>query len=561
MTKSCTQCSAEFEITDNDLEFYDKVSPVFNGKKYVLPPPVYCPDCRSQRRLSHANERHLYKRTCDLTNQNIISIYHPDTPNTVYEATAWWTDKWDPLDYARVPDLHKPIFPQLAQLFFDVPVMSLFIDSDENSPYVNYAGWNKNCHLCFCTDHCENALYTQSVYYSKDIVDCYFCYNAEIAFECIDCKDCHSIKFSRSCSNCRDSSFLFDCSGCSNCYFCTGLRQKQYCWKNEQLTETEYKERLSTLKLSSHAFLDKEKKAFAEFLLTYPRKSMEGFNNENCTGNYLFNSSNALKCYDSIDVQDCSYCTNMKGATDCQDINYWGHPGTLCYDSFGIGEGMTNVLFSSCSWGGCVNLIHCINCISCSDCICCSGLRHKRYCIFNKQYSKEEYETFASALLNAMVQYGEWGYFLPTEYSPFGYNESPANDLYPLNKIEVAERNWNWRKEETEVPSVEKIIQGSDVPDSIKDIPDDVLNWAIACTNTKKPFKINKQELAFYRKYDIPLPKLHPDERYKLRVPLRNPRHLWNRQCAKCSKDIKTTYSPERPEIVYCEECYLKEVY
>jgi len=30
---------------------------------------------------------------------------------------------------------------------------------------------------------------------------------------------------------------------------------------------------------------------------------------------------------------------------------------------------------------------------------------------------------------------------------------------------------------------------------------------------------------------------------------------------AKCSKSIQTSYSPERPEIVYCEQCYLQEIY
>lgn len=42
---------------------------------------------------------------------------------------------------------------------------------------------------------------------------------------------------------------------------------------------------------------------------------------------------------------------------------------------------------------------------------------------------------------------------------------------------------------------------------------------------------------------------------------LRNPRKLWKRQCGKCGKEIQTTYSPERPETVYCEGCYLSVVY
>jgi CxxC-x17-CxxC domain-containing protein len=42
---------------------------------------------------------------------------------------------------------------------------------------------------------------------------------------------------------------------------------------------------------------------------------------------------------------------------------------------------------------------------------------------------------------------------------------------------------------------------------------------------------------------------------------LRNPRKLFKRTCDKCGKGIQKTYAPERPEIVYCQECYEKEIY
>lgn len=44
-------------------------------------------------------------------------------------------------------------------------------------------------------------------------------------------------------------------------------------------------------------------------------------------------------------------------------------------------------------------------------------------------------------------------------------------------------------------------------------------------------------------------------------VQRRNPHKLFSRTCAKCGKSIQTTYSPERPEVVYCEQCYLAAVY
>ena len=95
----CKHCSVVFPITDKDMEFYEKVSPVFGGKRYTIPAPTLCPDCRQQRRLSFRNERKLYKRKCDATGKDIISIYSPDKPYTVYHQDYWWSDKWNPLDY------------------------------------------------------------------------------------------------------------------------------------------------------------------------------------------------------------------------------------------------------------------------------------------------------------------------------------------------------------------------------------------------------------------------------------------------------------------------------
>ena len=111
------------------------------------------------------------------------------------------------------------------------------------------------------------------------------------------------------------------------------------------------------------------------------------------------------------------------------------------------------------------------------------------------------------------------------------------------------------------MPQVAKIIPAEKLPDSIDDIPDDVLNWAVRCEATGRPFRIIKQELEFYRKMRLPVPRLHPDERHRRRMALRNPRKLWKRPCGKCGKEMETTYAPERPEIVYCESCYLQEVY
>jgi len=120
---------------------------------------------------------------------------------------------------------------------------------------------------------------------------------------------------------------------------------------------------------------------------------------------------------------------------------------------------------------------------------------------------------------------------------------------------------FKWLDYEAPIPIVEKVIKASQLPDNIKGIPDDILNWAIECESTKKPFKIVPQELKFYRSMNLPIPHRHPEKRHADRMALRNPHKLWNRNCANCGTAIRTTYSPDRPETVYCEQCYLKEVY
>ena len=157
---------------------------------------------------------------------------------------------------------------------------------------------------------------------------------------------------------------------------------------------------------------------------------------------------------------------------------------------------------------------------------------------------------------------GEWWEFFPASLSPFGYNETVAQEYFPLTKSEATKNGiFNWSDYEPPFPKVEKIIKASMLPNDISKIPDDILNWAIECEVTGKPFRIIKQELEFYRKHNLPIPKKHPDQSHLDRLALRNPRKLFDRKCDKCSKSIKTTYSPDRKEIIYCEKCYEKEIF
>jgi hypothetical protein len=198
---------------------------------------------------------------------------------------------------------------------------------------------------------------------------------------------------------------------------------------------------------------------------------------------------------------------------------------------------------------------------TCSHCFGCIGLKHQEYCILNKQYSKEEYEEILPKIVDHMRKTEEWGEFFPMTLSPFPYNDAEVQDVFPMTKEEVLGQNLRWGEDLDDVQGTTKTIAATDLPDAIDAVPDEILTWAITCEASGRPFRIIRKELEFLRNARLPLPRLHPSERMKLRKDARNPYKLFTRNCSMCGATIETTYSPERTEKVVCERCYLKETY
>ena len=178
------------------------------------------------------------------------------------------------------------------------------------------------------------------------------------------------------------------------------------------------------------------------------------------------------------------------------------------------------------------------------------------YCILNRPYSAQEYHRLKARVIEHMTNSGEWGEFFPMQLSPFCYNESVAQQYFPLSRDEVSERGLRWREEEN---SEFEGTRAFSIPERIEDTPESIVKQALVCTQSNKPFKLSAPELTLYRKLKVPLPQLGPEDRYQRRAALRNPRRLYARECAKCKTSIQTSCGPERSEIVLCEDCYQKE--
>jgi hypothetical protein len=226
----------------------------------------------------------------------------------------------------------------------------------------------------------------------------------------------------------------------------------------------------------------------------------------------------------------CEHCQDIEGA------------GFLAWSYQCVGTAGHHQLFVDHQWTTGSNQIYCSYSMASSNIFGCVGLKKGEYCILNKQYSKEQFENLAARVVEHMQKTGEWGdSFLP-QFTRFAYNETLAQQYYPLTRESAERLGYSWRDEVIEKPEAG-------------------LENVVICEVSGKPFRLTKQELEFYKKLGLPLPTKHPEVRMKERDAKRNPRLLWERKCDHCGVGMQSSYSPDRPEVVYCEKCYLEAVY
>lgn len=543
----CKTTGKPFEVTDWEIEHL---------KKFDAPLPDLCPEERHRRRLSHRNERKIYKRNCSLTGKPIISIFSPDKALTVYSQEAWHGDGWDGRDFGKDYDFNRPFFEQFKELEFRVPQMALLNVNGENSEYCNITTGNKNCYLVFGGDLSEDCMYSVFNMHCRDATDVYWVNGSELVYDTIDSENCYNVKYCQRAFGCRDSSFLFECRNCENCVGCVGLVGKKYHIFNKPYSPEDYAKAVASMRLDSWMGVQQMKDKFKKFELQFPHRFAQILNCENSTGDDLFGVKNARNCFGlsgpAEDLKDVFL--GGWGVRDIASSDHAGYKAELYYEMLGSIDG-SHCAFSSFSWNS-QDTFYCHMVRNSHDLFGCSNLKRAEYCILNKQYTKEEYFALRERIVAHMKSTGEWGQFFPAKYSLFAYNETVAQDYFPLSKEQALAAGYQWLDEE-----VRERVGAPSIPDSIAETPDSILQQNLVCEKTGRPYRVIPQELAFYRKMGVPVPHYAPETRNEMHIAMRTPLRTWSRQCAQCAKAIETSYAPDRPERVYCEQCYLAQMY
>ncbi len=513
--RTCRVCGGKWQIELADIEFC---------KTLLIPIPRVCPMCSLLQKAAFRNERSLYRRKSDVTGEEIIAVISPDKKYKVYDKDYWYSDNWDSLDYGFEYDPARNIFDQVNDLVERVPYQSLFSVNNENSEYINHAKDNKNCYLISQAVGNENCYFGRFVLRCQDCIDNLQVVDSQLCYENYNGKNNYNCIYLYSSENCRDSHFSENLTGCKNCCLCFNLNNKQYCWDNKQLSKEEYEKKMITWNF------EKQKNDFFNKRKNRVTQSLTMRNCENCLGDGLSNSKNAINCFNSEKLDNCRYvyeCPDQKdsyyeystglGATDNYNCNGSGgsHKLISCFGCIGSRESYYSFI--------CINSEHLFGCV---------GLRNKKYCILNRQYSQKEYQQLIEKIKLSMLSSGEYGEYLSPQISPFGYNETLASEYRPLIKEEALKLGFKWSDYDPESNNNGPFYETLPIKEYFdENKTKELLAGVLKCEVTGKPFKIMGPELAFYLKHNIPIPKRSPNQRHKDRMALKNPYKLWHRQC------------------------------
>ncbi|MBI3626700.1 hypothetical protein HY224_01495 [Candidatus Uhrbacteria bacterium] len=573
-TRQCRKCTTQFIIEPQDFEFYAKVK---------VPPPTFCPDCRMQRRMAFRNERSLYKDNCDLCKKAIVSTFSQDKPFTVYCRDCWNSDKWDPTEYGRDYDFKQSFFEQFHDLMKVVPRVNFSLAGIAiNSEFTNFCVNVKDVYLSVSTLDSENVIYSRFIDNGKDVLDCTNSKKIERCYENIDATNNYLCNFVIQTRDSSESNFLYDCVNCQACFMSSNLRNKQYVFRNKQRTKDQY---LQLLKENDTGDYRKLEVLYVEFEALV-KSSLHKFANVvkavNSSGDNIENAKNSHVVFDSFNIENVKFSIRVPGGKDVYDL-YGGARSELLYEGTAMGLDSNNCQFGYISPTN-SNSQYIDWCKNCSDVFGSVGLQKKQYCIFNKQYSKEAYFELKEKIIAQMKevpfvdpsgnQY-RFGEFFPICFSYFAYNETLAAEYFPMTKEAALAAGYQWRDPD---PSPHKqTLSAANLPNHINDTTESVLKEVLGCTGCGKSYKIIKQEFDLLKASGVALPRLCADCRYWHRFSQRNPLKLWQRNClcgqskwqnkaehfhgaGKCPNEFQTPYAPERPEVVYCEQCYQAEV-
>lgn len=547
----CALSGQKWEMTEREIGWY---------KKFNVPPSKYSPLTRWRLMTAFfCGWQWWYNKHAE-TGEPVLSYIHPASGYKVLPDKEWHNRDFSVINTRYNPE--QPFFEQFDEFNKQIPQaaskdvkesfnsLSVVSLGDEDSFFV-LAGNTKRSINCSCAKDTEDSA---EIYWSTKV---------QTSYNIVNSHRIHNCKYLRECFDCMNSSFLFDCRDCEDCFGAVNRRRKKYLWFNKQLTEEEYKKRIVAVDLSCRNQLDQYINRFKE-LIEKEGVWPENFNDavENCTGEYLEGCTDLEMCFAcNPRSRNLFYCTFVHGASN--DCAFCCGPNLSNYCYYSIPSECSHAFFCYETFK-CTNVEYCMNCMNCDYCFACSGLQRKKYCIFNQQYSEEEYWEKLDEIKCNLLDRDEYGEYFPARYAPGYFPDAGALvfDGQDMGKIfgalEYDPESMGAIGER--LADTSRMRQVSEVPDCINEMdPDEWTGVPVFDPSVNRRFAYVRPEIEFYKTNQIAPPKIHFIPRVKQLYWEGNIGVFQNGECAECGKKImfaeNRTY---RNRKILCKPCYLE---
>jgi hypothetical protein len=400
----CVLTGEKWLMTEEEIGWY---------KKFNVPPSTRSPKARWLSMAHFSTGYQWWWNKHFDTGEPVLTFIHPASDIKVLPDKEWFSRDFSAvtLDY----DLEKSFFTQLRILQEKIPMAatSTVVPAENSIAQASFGDQDSYFVL---------ASRSKSSFYSSLLLDAENCSDCLTGMNLIDCNNVihserlHNCRYARESYDCLNCFFVFDCRNCEHCFGATNQRNKKYLWFNEQLSQAEYEQRLAQVDLGSRRQVKQWNAKFDQFLqnnTVWP----QGFNEKvsNSVGDYLRGSVDCNFCFNINGGQHSYWCGFCTGSAEDSAFSWGLNGSTDCYLCLLAPQSSKCKFCWRCI--ACDSCEYSVNCYNCQNCFACVGLQRKSFCIFNKQYSEEEYWKKLDEIKCRLLSTGDYGLFLPLSSS------------------------------------------------------------------------------------------------------------------------------------------------
>jgi len=398
---------------------------------------------------------------------------------------------------------------------------------------------------------------------SEDMVQSIFHVASTNCFGCSQVNRMYSCVFAIESRDCMNGSFIYDCRNCEYVFGGVNLRNKKYIWFNEQLTKEEWEQKRSAVDLSCWSVFEEQRKALHGLIAHSVIPENFNHNSPDCTGEYLIDCVRSQDCFYCIECTDCFHLEGSRGGQSCAYVcAVWPASNTWMSAVIEDSNDVKYSFYCSKSQG----IEYCYNCHDCEYLFGCVGLHKKKFHIFNKPYTEEEYWKKVDALKCGMLGRGEYGMFFDQEWSPAGMQFSHSAFWYEMSEEEM--RAFGAPMYDPDRGAVLAPKKGQEMsPLNIADVPDcigdvEASEWVgkpFMDQEARRRWAVVPQEFAYLKAHKLPFPREHYSSRLRRQIQMLNLIDTEETICASCQKHLRVHKNKTfKNRKIYCQLCYLK---